>query len=79
MALLWDYDRKALEKTASGRRLILERMMNYGPGKEKISLKAVKKNWNSLHLYPRVRTLFSMLIWGVPNHPHTNNQKFFLP
>jgi hypothetical protein len=65
MALLWDYDQKKLEKTKSGRLLILERMINYGPGKgKKIKLKEVKKNWDSLHLYPNARKLMSLLIWG---------------
>lgn len=46
---LWDYDRKTLEKTEQGRILILERMINYGPGKgEKINLSQVKKYWDRL-------------------------------
>lgn len=61
---LWDYDRKTLEKTASGRLLILERKINYGPGKEKIKLSEVKKNWNQLNLLPTRRRLFELLIWG---------------
>jgi len=43
MHYLWDYDKKTLEKTERGRILILERMINYGPGKdEKIKLALVK-------------------------------------
>lgn len=61
---LWDYDRKTLEKTASGRLLILERKINYGPGKEKIKLSEVKKNWNKLQLLPTRKRLFELLIWG---------------
>ncbi len=66
MSYLWDYDRKELEKTKSGRLLILERMINYGPGKEKIKLSEVKKNWNELkpRLWPTRRRLLELLIWG---------------
>lgn len=60
---LWDYDYDELQKTASGRRLILERMINYGPGKDKISLSAVKKEWNNLQLEPKQRNLMEFLIW----------------
>jgi len=79
MVLLWDYDRKKLEKTKSGRRLILERMINYGPGKEKIKLSEVKKNWNKLHLYPNVRKLMELLIWGkYRSSPKTKKKSFLL-
>lgn len=61
---LWDYREKDLKKSASGRRLILERMINYGPGRRKISLKEVKKNWNLLDIDPLRRRLFKLLIWG---------------
>lgn len=61
---LWDYREKDLKKTAWGQRLILERMINYGPGRRKISLKEVKKNWNVLDIDPLRRRLFRLLIWG---------------
>ncbi len=61
---LWDYDRKELEKTPGGRLLILERLINYGPGKEKIKLAEVKKNWDKLNLLPTRKRLFELLIWG---------------
>lgn len=61
---LWDYDRKTLEKTASGRLLILERLINYGPGKEKIKLSEVKENWDKLQLLPTRKRLLELLIWG---------------
>jgi len=62
---LWDYREKDLQKTRWGRMHILEHMVNYGPGKkEKISLKAVKKNWDKLELDPLRRRLFQLLIWG---------------
>lgn len=61
---IWDYDRKTLEKSKSGRLLILERKINYGPGREKISLSEVKKNWNKLQIDPRRRQLLKHLIWG---------------
>lgn len=61
---LWDYDRKTLEKTASGRLLILERKINYGPGDEKIKISEVKKNWDRLQLLPTRKRLLELLIWG---------------
>ena len=64
MNYLWDYDKKELEKTESGRIKILERMINYGPGKEKIPLKMVKKYWDKLHLFKLQKRLFELLIWG---------------
>ena len=63
---LWDYREKDLKKTESGRRMLLERMINYGPGRRKISLREVKKNWNKLDLDPLRRRLFHLLIWGKP-------------
>lgn len=65
MSNLWDYDKKELEKTESGRILILERMINYGrdPG-QKIKLSEVKKYWKKLHLFRLQRMLFELLIWG---------------
>lgn len=50
MVLIWDYDIKELKKTEEGRIKILERMINYGPGKEKIKLADVKKYWDKLKL-----------------------------
>lgn len=65
MALIWDYDRKKLKKTAWGRKLILERMINYGPGKgEKIKLSEVKRLWNTLQLNNCPKKLMELLIWG---------------
>lgn len=65
MPFIWDYDIKELEKTESGRLLILERMINYGPDKgEKIPLKEVEKNWDKLHLDPLNKRLMELLIWG---------------
>lgn len=65
MPFIWDYDIKELKKTKSGRLLILERMVNYGPSKgEKISLSEVKKHWHELHLDPLRKRLMELLIWG---------------
>lgn len=65
MPFIWDYDIKELRKTKSGRLLILERMINYGPTKgDQISLKEVKKNWSKLNLFPTRKRLFELLIWG---------------
>lgn len=60
---LWDYDKEKLKKTESGRILILERKINYGPGNEKIKLKEVKKYWEKLHLFPKRKRLLELLIW----------------
>lgn len=65
MPFMWDYDIKKLKKTKSGRLLILERMINYGPDKgEKIPLRQVKENWAKLHLDPLKKKLMEFLIWG---------------
>lgn len=61
---LWDYDLKTLQKSSKGRLLILERMINYGPGKEKIKRAEVKKYWHQLHLLPLRKRLLEILIWG---------------
>lgn len=62
---LWDYDYDKLNKTENGRIKILERMINYGPGKnEKIPLKLVRKYWDKLDMYPRRKLLLELLIWG---------------
>ena len=47
---LWDYREKDLKKTEWGRLHILEHMINYGPGRKKISLSAVKKTGTNLNL-----------------------------
>jgi hypothetical protein len=65
MALVWDYDRKELERTEAGRLLLLERLINFGPqGKEKIPLSEVRKNWRKLNVFPKRRKLLKLLIWG---------------
>ncbi len=61
---LWDYDEKQLQRTESGRIKILERMINYGPGRKKIKLADVKKYWTKLELFPARKRLFELLIWG---------------
>lgn len=65
MKYLWDYDAKELKKTEEGRIFLLERMINYGPGKgKKIKLADVKKYWDKLHLFQLQKRLFELLIWG---------------
>lgn len=64
MHIFWDYREKDLKKSEWGRKLILERMINYGPGRRKISLSAVKKYWNELDIDPLRRNLLRYLIWG---------------
>jgi len=78
MTYLWDYDRKELEKTEKGRILILERMINYGPGKEKIKLSLVKKYWDKLQLLPNARKLMELLIWGKYQSSPKNKKAFWM-
>ncbi len=75
---VWDYDIEELKKTESGRILILERMINYGPGDEKIKLADVKKYWDRLNLFPIRRRLMELLIWGKYKSSPENNKSFFL-
>jgi len=64
-----------LEKTEQGRIFILERMINYGPGKEKIKLADVKKYWNKLHLFRSRRMYLEHLIWGKISKTSKNECK----
>ncbi|OGF99133.1 hypothetical protein A2Y99_02865 [Candidatus Gottesmanbacteria bacterium RBG_13_37_7] len=67
MVMIWDYDIKKLKKSVSGRRLILERMINYGiflSDKDKLNLRKVKTNWNYLHLDANRKRFLQFLIWG---------------
>lgn len=75
---LWDYDKKELEKTEKGRILILERMINYGPGNEKIKLADVRKYWNKLNLYYPQKRLLELLIWGKYISSRPSKQQFSL-
>lgn len=79
MHYLWDYDKKELEKSESGRIFILERMINYGPGKgKKINLALVKKYWNKLNLFTLQKRLFELLIWGKYISSHQNRKSFWM-
>ena len=79
MVFIWDYDIKELKKTESGRRLILERKINYGPDKgEKIKLSEVKKNWDKLHLHTLARRLFELLIWGKYQSRPASRKSFWI-
>ena len=67
MAHVWDYDIKELKKSEYGRRLLLERQINYGVDwkhGEKIKLSEVRKYWNKLNIDPNRRRLLKLLIWG---------------
>lgn len=75
---LWDYDIKELKKTEEGRIKILERMINYGPGKEKIPLSQVKKYWDRLDLYDNARKLLELLIWGKYRSLPKNKKKSWI-
>ena len=73
---LWDYDKEELEKTEQGRIKILERMINYGPGDEKIKLADVKKYWEKLDLYYPQKILLEYLIWGKKISSRPDKQLF---
>lgn len=75
--MLWDYDRKTLQKSEQGRILILERMINYGPGGKKIKLSEVKKYWDKLHLFKLQKRLLELLIWGKYRLQPQNKKSFW--
>ena len=75
---IWDYDINELKKTKKRRILILERMINYGPGKNKIKLKEVKKNWRQLNLHPLARRLCELLIWGKYQSSPKSKKNFWI-
>lgn len=67
MVHIWDYDIRELEKSESGRRLIVERQITYGidwEHGERIKLSEVKKYWNKLNIDRYSRRLLELLIWG---------------
>ena len=79
MVLIWDYDIEELKKTESGRLLILERMINYGPGEgEKINLSEVKKNWDKLNLFTLQKRLLELLIWGKYRSSLKSKRSFWM-
>ncbi len=78
MAYLWDYDEKELKKTEKGRIFILERMINYGPGKKKIKLSDVKKYWDKLHLNTLSKRLMELLIWGKYQSSPKSKNSFWI-
>ena len=78
MVMIWDYDINELKKSKKGRLLILERMINYGPGKEKIKLEEVKKNWDKLNLLTLQRRLLELLIWGRYSPSPTSKKSFWM-
>lgn len=61
---LWDYREKDLKKSKWGKLYILQNLITMGPGRRKISLSQVKKNWKKLRIDPLRRNLFRYLIWG---------------
>lgn len=76
MVFIWDYDVKKLKKTKQGRIKILERMINYGPGKKKIKLSEVKKYWSKLDLYEPQKHLLELLIWKKCQSSHKPKKSF---
>ena len=78
MSNVWDYDEKTLKKSEQGKILLLERKINYGPGKEKIKLADVKKYWNKLNLFHLQKRLFEILIWGKYNSTQKSKKSFWM-
>lgn len=79
MAPVWDYDPEELKKTEQGRILLLERMINYGPGKgRKIRLAEVKKYWDKLHLFTLQKRLFELLLWGKYQSSPSSSKSFWM-
>lgn len=78
MVHIWDYDINELKKTEKGRIIILERMINYGPGDEKIKLADVKKYWDKLQLFTLQKRLLELLIWGKYISPIENKKSFWM-
>jgi hypothetical protein len=78
MKSLWDYDKKTLEKSEQGKIFILERMINYGPGKEKIKLSDVKKYWNKLKLFSLQKRLLELIIWGKYSSLTESKKSFWM-
>lgn len=67
MAFLWDYDEKKLKKTATGRRFILERMINYGVylhDKIKPKRRDIKRHWKTLTIDSDRKHYLRFLLWG---------------
>lgn len=75
---VWDYDERTLKKTEKGRILLLERKINYGPGKEKIKLADVQKYWDKLHLFKLPKRLFELLIWGKYSSSQKDKKSFWM-
>lgn len=78
MINLWDYDEKELKKTEKGRIMILERMINFGPGEKKIKLSLVKKYWGKLNLFKLQKRLFELLIWGKYSSSAESKKSFWM-
>lgn len=78
MANIWDYHASELKKSATGKILLLERSINFGPKKgEKISLSEVKKNWSKLNLFYPQKKLFELLIWGKTQSSPKDKKAFW--
>jgi len=64
---IWDYDKKAVQKSKTGKKMLLERLINFGiyrTDKKKIRLRDVKRYWYDLALEPKRRRVLSFFLWG---------------
>ena len=76
--MTWDYTKTEYEKQAKKDPVWeLERLINYGLGKEKIDKKNLKNIWPNLK-FPMTAGLFLNCFCGTKNsnpYPRNNNQK----
>ena len=63
--MTWDYDKTEYKKQAEGDPVWeLERLVNYGLGKEKINRKKLEKHLAELKIPECRRAFFELLLWN---------------
>lgn len=63
----WDYGKIAYKKQAvADERWRLERLINYGLGKEKLDREALKKHLPQLNIPADKRAFLELLLWNKP-------------
>lgn len=61
----WDYDKKSYRKQAKAAPLFhLERLIQYGLGKEKLKKEMLKKYLPSLKIPQDYRAFLTFIVWG---------------
>lgn len=62
--MAWDYDKKEYEKQAKADPIWhLERLINYGLGKEKLDRNLLIKNFNKLKIPENRRVFLELILW----------------